>query len=48
MLETFIGYNSGYYENDKKDTKKILHTYYGINPPNADRAYYACSSKAGT
>jgi len=46
MLEAFIGYNSGYYENDKPDTEKFLYVYAGSDPPDADRAYYVGSSKA--
>jgi hypothetical protein len=45
MFEAFIGYNSGYYENDKRDKEKFLYAYAGSDPPDADRAYYVCSSK---
>ena len=45
MLKAFIGYNSGYYENDKRDTEKFLYAYVGSDHPDADRIYYVCSSK---
>ena len=45
MLETFIGYNSDYYENDKRNKEKFLDAYAGSDNPDADRAYHVCSSK---
>ena len=45
MLEAFIGYNSGYYENDKRNTEKFLYADAGSDPPDANRAYNVCSSK---
>ncbi len=45
MPEAFIGYNSGYYENDKRNTEKFLDAYAGSDPPDANRVYYVCSSK---
>ena len=48
MLDAFIGYNSNYYENAKKDTENPLYAYIGSDPPGAVNTYYVCSSEAGT
>ena len=45
MLEAFIGYNSGDHENDEQETEKSPHVYVGSDHPDADRAYYVCSSE---